>query len=199
MLLPTAKESTVQPSSSFVMSKYNVKQTKAQVYESSSSSSASANYSVIKPTKEENSERMLEEYMSKLNQLEEKKTANGNSKQPVASVKVFNNAPKRSESSDNVLTNEFMRVREEKFGKVLSNEAEENQKNLAKSSSSKQVRTTAAVSNGKYRPNNDSAALDETTCLLNEISGIMGELFSTKLYIRARGGCLLESPLKLGL
>ena len=42
MMLPTAKETTVQPSSSFVMSKYNVKQTKAQVFDSS-------NYSVIKP------------------------------------------------------------------------------------------------------------------------------------------------------
>lgn len=174
MLLPTAKESTVQPSSSFVMSKYNVKQTKAQVYESSS-----ANYSVIKPSKEENSERMLEEYMSKLNQLEEKKTSttnNSNKQQqslPSSAVKVFNNPPKKSESSDNVLTNEFMRVREEKFGKVLSNhEAEENQKNLAKNTT---VRTS---SNGKYRyHNNDSAALDETTCLLNEISGIMGEFF----------------------
>ena len=41
-MLPTAKETTVQPSSSFVMSKYNVKQTKAQVFDSS-------NYSVIKP------------------------------------------------------------------------------------------------------------------------------------------------------
>ena len=42
MVFPTAKESTVQPSSSFVMSKQNVKQTKAQVFDSS-------NYSVIKP------------------------------------------------------------------------------------------------------------------------------------------------------
>ena len=42
IMLPTAKETTVQPSSSFVMSKYNVKQTKAQVFDSS-------NYSVIKP------------------------------------------------------------------------------------------------------------------------------------------------------
>ena len=47
---------------------------------------------------------------------------------------------KRSESSDNVLTNEFMRVREEKFGKVLQDVEEtdkqvekENAKNLAKS------------------------------------------------------------------
>ena len=42
IMLPTAKETTVQPSSSFVMSTYNVKQTKAQVFDSS-------NYSVIKP------------------------------------------------------------------------------------------------------------------------------------------------------
>ena len=42
IMLPIAKETTVQPSSSFVMSKYNVKQTKAQVFDSS-------NYSVIKP------------------------------------------------------------------------------------------------------------------------------------------------------
>ena len=61
------------------MSKYNVKQTKAQVYDSSSGNgSSNHNYSVIKPmnnnqVRDENSERMLEEYMSKLNLLEEKK------------------------------------------------------------------------------------------------------------------------------
>ena len=71
--LPTAKESTVQPSNSFVMSKFNVKQTKAQVFESSNSSTstmASSNYSMIKPTQMNKDQLMLDEYMSRLNQME---------------------------------------------------------------------------------------------------------------------------------
>ena len=123
LTLPTAKESTVQPSNSFVLSKQMLKQTKAQVMESNS------NYTVIKPQKDEKSEKMLEEYMSKLNQIESKSQQNGNTVPPKKAY-----TPKKSESSDNILTNEFMRVREEKFGKVLSDSVEkENQKNLAKS------------------------------------------------------------------
>ena len=162
-VLPTAKEVTVQPSNSFVLSKSYVKQTKAQVIDSNSglfgqtcsdmsrlvqtliwlfndsisgsTSTINSNYSVIKPQMKD--DRMLEEYMNKLNFLEEKKAAilsNNNNKKPV-----LGNQTKKSGSSDNVLANEFMRVREEKFGKVIqSNEqnevARENQKNLARSS-----------------------------------------------------------------
>ena len=90
---------------------------------------------MIKPQMKD--DRMLEEYMNKLNFLEEKKAAilsNNNNKKPV-----LGNQTKKSGSSDNVLANEFMRVREEKFGKVIqSNEqnevARENQKNLVRSS-----------------------------------------------------------------
>jgi len=138
MVFPTAKESTVQPSSSFVLSKHNVKQTKAQVFDSS-------NYSVIKPNtqhagrSDENPDFMLEEYMTRLNQFEEIHKIKPVSTPPPTSQ--FGALPqKRSESSDNVLTNEFMRVREEKFGKVLQDVEEtdkqvekENAKNLAKS------------------------------------------------------------------
>ena len=136
-VLPTAKEVTVQPSNSFVLSKSYVKQTKAQVIDSNSGSTSTinSNYSMIKPQMKD--DRMLEEYMNKLNFLEEKKAAilsNNNNKKPV-----LGNQTKKSGSSDNVLANEFMRVREEKFGKVIqSNEqnevARENQKNLARSS-----------------------------------------------------------------
>ena len=119
-----------------------LKQTKAQVMESNS------NYTVIKPQQQnqnpmhQNSEKMLEEYMSKLNQMEEKsiKTNGIQSKkipvqQQQQTPELPDFKPKKSESSDNVLTNEFMRVREEKFGKVLSKDLveKENQKNLAKS------------------------------------------------------------------
>ena len=112
-----------------------LKQTKAQVMESNS------NYTVIKPQQQQNhqnSEKMLEEYMSKLNKIEEKSNGIASKKIPVtvqqANPEVPDFKPKKSESSDNVLTNEFMRVREEKFGKVLTQEVEkENQKNLAKS------------------------------------------------------------------
>ena len=136
-VLPTAKEVTVQPSNSFVLSKSYVKQTKAQVIDSNSGSTSTinSNYSMIKPQMKD--DRMLEEYMNKLNFLEEKKAAilsNNNNKKPV-----LGNQTKKSGSSDNVLANEFMRVREEKFGKVIqSNEqnevTRENQKNLARSS-----------------------------------------------------------------
>ena len=85
----------------------------------------------------QNSEKMLEEYMSKLNKMEEKSNGIASKKIPVTvqqAPEVPDFKPKKSESSDNVLTNEFMRVREEKFGKVLTQEVEkENQKNLAKS------------------------------------------------------------------
>ena len=79
-------------------------------------------------------DRMLEEYMNKLNFLEEKKAAILSNKKPV-----LGNQTKKSGSSDNILANEFMRVREEKFGKVIqSNEqnevARENHKNLSRSS-----------------------------------------------------------------
>ena len=111
-----------------------LKQTKAQVMESNS------NYTVIKPQQQQNhqnSEKMLEEYMSKLNKMEEKSNGIASKKIPVTvqqAPEVPDFKPKKSESSDNVLTNEFMRVREEKFGKVLTQEVEkENQKNLAKS------------------------------------------------------------------
>ena len=111
-----------------------LKQTKAQVMESNS------NYTVIKPQQQQNhqnSEKMLEEYMSKLNKMEEKSNGIASKKIPVTvqqAPEVSDFKPKKSESSDNVLTNEFMRVREEKFGKVLTQEVEkENQKNLAKS------------------------------------------------------------------
>ena len=111
-----------------------LKQTKAQVMESNS------NYTVIKPQQlqnHQNSEKMLEEYMSKLNKMEEKSNGIASKKIPVTvqqAPEVPDFKPKKSESSDNVLTNEFMRVREEKFGKVLTQEVEkENQKNLAKS------------------------------------------------------------------
>ena len=127
-MLPTAKESTVQPSNSFVMSKFNVKQTKAQVFESSS------NYSIIKPKE---SDKMLEEYMSKLNKVTVANN-NSNKKQPQQLT------PKKSESSDNILTNEFMRVREEKFGK---NVEKENVKNNVKSQH--KVRISTASNNCK--------------------------------------------------
>ena len=115
-----------------------LKQTKAQVMESNS------NYTVIKPQQQnqnpmhQNSEKMLEEYMSKLNKMEEKSNGIASKKIPVTvqqAPEVPDFKPKKSESSDNVLTNEFMRVREEKFGKVLSKDLveKENQKNLAKS------------------------------------------------------------------
>ena len=124
----------MQPSNSFVLSKQMLKQTKAQVMESNS------NYTVIKPQQQQNhqnSEKMLEEYMSKLNKMEEKSNGIASKKIPVTvqqAPEVPDFKPKKSESSDNVLTNEFMRVREEKFGKVLTQEVEkENQKNLAKS------------------------------------------------------------------
>ena len=86
---------------------------------------------MIKPQMKD--DRMLEEYMNRLNSLEEKKSAIINKKP------VLGNQTKKSGSSDNILANEFMRVREEKFGKVIqSNEqnevARENQKNLARSS-----------------------------------------------------------------
>ena len=140
--LPTAKESTVQPSNSFVLSKQMLKQTKAQVMESNS------NYTVIKPQQQQqqNSEKMLEEYMSKLNQMEDQKT-NGISKPDLK--------PKKSESSDNILTNEFMRVREEKFGKVLSENLveKENQKNLAKSAKVQQQRMNTASTTTSCKPN----------------------------------------------
>ena len=145
--MPTAKESTVQPSSSFVMSKYNVKQTKAQVYES--------NYSVIKPPNSGPQvmadSKMLEEYKSKLFEGKPLKKIQPTSK------------PQRSESSDNVLTNEFMRVREEKFGKVLEMEKLENEKNLAKS-----------------KQNSQFIQQDNLNCLLKEIDGIMGEFLTNK-------------------
>ena len=204
LLLPTAREVTVQPSSSFVLSKQNVKQTKAQVYESSQSSTttsmtmnsnSSSNYSVIKPSASskdlEASDRLLEEYMSKLNQLNNNSAGqmpnNGQNGQMVSNLKKPVNLPKRSESSDNVLTNEFMRVREEKFGKLSTNVEQdnnqeilkENKKNLAKngSSTSKHNCYSLGALNGAEkgsRPLNDST-MDETNCLLKEIDGIMGE------------------------
>ena len=101
---------------------------------------SNSNYTVIKPQQQQNhqnSEKMLEEYMSKLNKMEEKSNGIASKKIPVTvqqAPEVPDFKPKKSESSDNVLTNEFMRVREEKFGKVLTQEVEkENQKNLAKS------------------------------------------------------------------
>ena len=154
--LPIAKETTVQPSNSFVLSKAHVKQTKAQVFESSNNSSRfesnnssrfesnnsstnnnnnNSNYSVIKPQLKD--QVMLEEYMTKLNQMNRK----SNEKSNGSSIR-------KSESSDNVITNEFMRVREEKFGKRISNEdneivARENQKNLARTNNIQQQ-------NGKF-------------------------------------------------
>ena len=138
--LPIAKETTVQPSNSFVLSKAHVKQTKAQVFESSNNSirfesnnstnnNNNSNYSVIKPQLKD--QVMLEEYMTKLNQMNRK------------SNEKSNGSIRKSESSDNVITNEFMRVREEKFGKRISNEdneivARENQKNLARTNNIQQ-------------------------------------------------------------
>ena len=88
---------------------------------------------------DENSDFMLEEYLSKLNQFEEKHKIKPVSTPPPTSSSQGPLPQKRSESSDNVLTNEFMRVREEKFGKVLQDVDElekqvekENAKNLAK-------------------------------------------------------------------
>ena len=74
-MLPKAKESTVMPSNSFVMSKFDVKQTKAQVFESStsSSSSKSSKQIVTSPMSADNqnlNKMIHEEYMSKLNKLE---------------------------------------------------------------------------------------------------------------------------------
>ena len=155
--LPIAKETTVQPSNSFVLSKAHVKQTKAQVFESSNNSSRfesnnssrfesnnsstnnnnnNSNYSVIKPQLKD--QVMLEEYMTKLNQMNRK------------SNEKSNGSIRKSESSDNVITNEFMRVREEKFGKRISNEdneivARENQKNLARTNNIQQQQQ-----NGKF-------------------------------------------------
>ena len=126
--LPIAKETTVQPSNSFVLSKAHVKQTKAQVFESSNNSirfesnnstnnNNNSNYSVIKPQLKD--QVMLEEYMTKLNQMNRK---------------------------SNEKSNEF--IREEKFGKRISNEdneivARENQKNLARTNNIQQL-------NGKF-------------------------------------------------
>ena len=139
--LPTAKESTVQPSNSFVMSKFNVKQTKAQVFESSNSTTstmASSNYSMIKPTQMNKDQLMLDEYMSRLNQMEmDKKSVPNNNNNIKKSMTPI--LPRKSESTDNVLTSEFMRVREEKFGRLTNDDknemvvARENQKNLARS------------------------------------------------------------------
>jgi hypothetical protein len=85
-----------------------------------------------------------------------------------------------------------MRVREEKFGKVLQDVDElekqvekENAKNLAKTakmaqnqqkiSSSSAVTTSSNCFTGLKSPDTQSseAAFDETTCLLQEIDGIM--------------------------
>lgn len=143
-MLPTAKETTVQPSNSFVMSKFNVKQTKAQVFESSQSTSS--NYSIVKPAqRDEKSEKMLEEYMNKLNKVSTSvNTAAAAKKQPQQLT------PKKSESSDNILTNEFMRVREEKFGKAATVENKENIKNTTAAAKSQQkVRISTQTNNCK--------------------------------------------------
>lgn len=95
--------------------------------------------------------KMLEEYKSKLFEGKPLKKIQPTSK------------PQRSESSDNVLTNEFMRVREEKFGKVLEMEKLENEKNLAKS-----------------KQNSQFIQQDNLNCLLKEIDGIMGEFLTNK-------------------
>lgn len=158
-----------------------LKQTKAQVFESSMTSSQStsqsqsqslhSNYSVIKPqiinksSSEDKSDRMLEEYLSKLNQLDQDKKGvpsllkktNAGSSTTVKTNSSSSNTVKKSDSSDQ-LTNEFMRVREEKFGKIVENipdssfsedvEQRENQKNLAKNSNKNQnhVRISTASS-----------------------------------------------------
>ena len=104
---------------------------------------------------------MLEEYLSKLNQFEEKhKIKPVSTPPPTSSQSAL--PQKRSESSDNVLTNEFMRVREEKFGKVLQDIGEsekqvekENAKNLAK---------TAKMAQNQQKISSSTVSTTSTNC-----------------------------------
>ena len=115
-----------------------------------------------------------------------------------------------------MLTSEFMKVREEKFGKVLKDAQieQENQKNLMKSAHKNQIQqqqyqqkqqissrmassSSISASSSKPQDNNKACSstnssvfmgtrpqgkLDETSSLLQEIDGIVGESRIEGLY-----------------
>lgn len=118
---------------------------------------------------DENPDFMLEEYMTRFNQFEEIHKIKPVSTPPPSSQNAL--PQKRSESSDNVLTNEFMRVREEKFGKVLQ-DVEETDKQVEKENAKNLAKSAKIAQNHQQKISNSTVTSTSTNCkplqLLNQ-------------------------------